>query len=110
MNNNFKVELAYRYLNMGSTSTPPRSIAARRVAAPVVDRAPTTPCREIDSHDFKLGMRWMLAPEQQAPVYHAAADAQGLSFFQNGTNETAARAECPRRFRFVRRTSPRGNV
>ena len=25
--------------------------------------------REMDSHDIKLGMRWMLQPDQQQPVY-----------------------------------------
>ena len=45
---------------------PRKSSAARRAAAPAADRAPSTPAHDFDSHDFKLGMRWMLQPE---PVY-----------------------------------------
>ena len=60
---NFKVELAYRYLNLGDAQTD------------VLHRYDESGCRclsvkfkELDSHDFKLGMRWMLG----APVMAAS--------------------------------------
>jgi opacity protein-like surface antigen len=52
---NFKVELAYRYLNLGDAKTG------------TLVRYDNSGCRclgvafkDIDSHDFKIGMRWML--------------------------------------------------
>ena len=64
--NSFKVELGYRYLNMGSAQTAEHRLRVRRAAAPAADRAPSTHLHQLYSHDFKLGMRWMLQPE---PVY-----------------------------------------
>jgi opacity protein-like surface antigen len=64
--NNFKVELAYRYLNLGSATTGTINCASSGCA--------TTGPRafysvgEMSSHDIKLGMRWSLQPEQVAPA------------------------------------------
>ena len=68
MNNNFKMELAYRYLNMGNVNTGVIDCASGGCSTGGGPRAFYT-FREMDSHDLKFGMRWMLAPEQQAPVY-----------------------------------------
>jgi opacity protein-like surface antigen len=68
VNNNFKVEFAYRYLNMGSADTAEILCGASGCGTGGGPRAFYT-LKDIDSHDFKLGMRWMLTPEQQAPVY-----------------------------------------
>jgi opacity protein-like surface antigen len=60
---NFKVEFAYRYLNLGDGKTD------------TLHRYDESGCRclavkfkDLDSHDFKVGMRWMLG----APVLAAA--------------------------------------
>lgn len=64
--NNVKLELAYRYLSLGSATTGTINCAATGCA--------TTGPRafysvgELSSHDFKLGMRWSLQPEQVAPA------------------------------------------
>ncbi len=68
VNNNFKVEMAYRYLNMGSAQTAEILCGATGCGTGGGPRAYYT-LKEIDSHDFKLGMRWMLAPEPAAPAY-----------------------------------------
>ena len=68
VNNNFKVELAYRYLNMGNVNTSIIDCANSGCSTGGGPRAFYT-FRELDSHDLKFGMRWMLAPEQQAPIY-----------------------------------------
>jgi opacity protein-like surface antigen len=65
--NNFKVELAYRYLNMGDVQTQTIDCAAFGCSGGG-PRAFYT-LTNFDSHDIKLGMRWMLAPEPVAPVY-----------------------------------------
>jgi opacity protein-like surface antigen len=67
VNNNFKMELAYRYLNMGNVNTGIIDCASGGCSTGAGPRAFYT-FREMDSHDVKLGMRWMLAPEQ-APAY-----------------------------------------
>ncbi len=66
VSNNFKVEFAYRYLNMGSADT--AEVQCGAVGCNVVGGGPRAyySLRDMDSHDFKLGMRWMLQPE---PVY-----------------------------------------
>jgi opacity protein-like surface antigen len=60
---NFKVEVAYRYLNLGDGKTD------------TLHRYDDSGCRclavkfkDLDSHDFKIGMRWMLG----APVLAAS--------------------------------------
>jgi opacity protein-like surface antigen len=65
--NNFKVELAYRYLNMGDAKT--AEVNCGGAGCNTVGGGPRAfyTLTNFDSHDFKLGMRWMLAPEQ--PVY-----------------------------------------
>ena len=63
----FKVELAYRYLNMGSARTAEADCGAGGCGAGGTPRA-YYHLRDIDSHDIKLGVRWMLEPEPvQAP-------------------------------------------
>ena len=68
VNNNFKMELAYRYLNMGDVNTGIIDCNGGGCSTGGGPRAFYT-LREFDSHDLKLGMRWMLQPEQQQPVY-----------------------------------------
>jgi opacity protein-like surface antigen len=63
--NSFKVELAYRYLNMGSAQTAEIQCGADGCGTGGGPRA-LYHLRSLDSHDFKLGVRWMLQPE---PVY-----------------------------------------
>jgi len=67
VNNNFKMELAYRYLNMGNVNTGVIDCAAAGCSTGAGPRAFYT-FREMDSHDIKFGMRWMLAPEA-VPAY-----------------------------------------
>ena len=67
VNSNFKMELAYRYLNMGNVNTGVIDCASGGCSTGAGPRAFYT-FREMDSHDVKFGMRWMLAPEQ-APAY-----------------------------------------
>ena len=64
---NFKMELAYRYLNMGDVNTSIINCASSgcMTSGP---RAFYT-MQNFDSHDIKFGMRWMLQPEQQQPAY-----------------------------------------
>jgi opacity protein-like surface antigen len=62
----FKVELAYRYLNMGDVQTSTINCSGTGCAG-------TGPrayyhLKDFDSHDFKLGMRMMLQADPQ-PVY-----------------------------------------
>ena len=65
---NFKMELAYRYLNMGNVNTSIIDCASSGCSTNG-PRAFYT-LRELDSHDIKFGMRWMLTPDQQAaPAY-----------------------------------------
>jgi opacity protein-like surface antigen len=66
---NFKMELAYRYLNMGSANTAEVQCGANGCGNGSGPRAFYT-LRDMDSHDIKFGMRWMLQPEQQQqPAY-----------------------------------------
>jgi opacity protein-like surface antigen len=67
VNNNFKMELAYRYLNMGNVNTGIIDCASGGCSTGAGPRAFYT-FREMDSHDIKFGMRWMLAPEA-VPAY-----------------------------------------
>jgi len=66
--NNFKMELAYRYLNMGDVQTGVidcASVGCTNTGGPSAYYTMT----KFDSHDIKLGMRWMLQPEALQPVY-----------------------------------------
>jgi opacity protein-like surface antigen len=64
--NNFKVEFAYRYLNMGDAKT--AEVNCGSAGCNIVGGGPRAfyTLTNFDSHDFKIGMRWMLQPE---PVY-----------------------------------------
>ena len=68
VNNNFKMELAYRYLNFGNVNTGVIDCAVGRLLDRRAGRAPSTPSARLDSHDLKFGMRWMLAPEAARPT------------------------------------------
>ena len=76
------VELAYRYLDLGSATTG----AIARLRRQLQQRsARRSHFNNITSHDFKLGVRWMLEPPAQPqPIDAAAADAR------------AAERDCPR--------------
>lgn len=50
---NFKVELAYRYLNLGHGKTGPLNCFCGTTFSPYK-------IKDIESHDIKLGMRWVL--------------------------------------------------
>jgi opacity protein-like surface antigen len=65
--NNFKVELAYRYLNMGSVQTAEILCGASGCATGGGPRAYYT-LTNFDSHDIKIGMRWMLQPDAPPPA------------------------------------------
>lgn len=60
---NVKVELAYRYLNMGKAES--GMVACYNA---VVCPGTVYALHDIDSHDIKLGMRWMMAA--QAPAFY----------------------------------------
>ena len=66
IDDSFKMEVAYRYLNFGNVNTGIVDCAAG-CATGGGPRAFYT-FRDLDSHDLKFGMRWMLAPEPQAPA------------------------------------------
>lgn len=53
---NFKVELGYRYLNLGDV----KSGRIRCLGNAACDLSPLV-IKDVDSHDIKLGMRWLLA-------------------------------------------------
>ena len=65
---NLKLELAYRYLNMGDAETG------------TVSCLPACPgnlktiyrLKELESHDIKIGMRWMLGGSSATPVFAEA--------------------------------------
>ena len=59
---NLKLEFAYRYLNMGNAVTSEVQCGATGCGTGAGPRAYYT-LTDFTSHDFKLGMRWMLQPE-----------------------------------------------
>jgi opacity protein-like surface antigen len=66
VSSNLKLELAVRYLNLGSVKTPVvncSSIGCQGTSGPAAFYTLTN----FDSLDLKVGMRWMFQPE--APVY-----------------------------------------
>jgi len=66
VSSNLKLELAVRYLNLGSVKTPVvncSSIGCQGSAGPAAYYTLTN----FDSLDFRLGMRWMFQPE--VPIY-----------------------------------------
>ena len=66
--NNFKMELAYRYLNMGDVNTSIINCAS----SGCVSNGPRAfyTMQNFDAQEIKFGMRWMLQPEQQQqPAY-----------------------------------------
>lgn len=54
---NFSIEFAYRYLNIGDVRAPAVFTYLGTFGAP------PTRLRDVDSHDFKVGFRWMLGEE-----------------------------------------------
>jgi len=64
---NFKVQLAYRYLNMGSVDTAEVLCGAGGCGTGAGPRAFYT-LTNFTSQDIMLGMRWMITPETQ-PAY-----------------------------------------
>jgi len=66
VSNNLKLEIAYRYLNMGGAESAVvncNSAGCANTGGPAAFYTLT----DMDSHDFKVGMRWML--NEPAPVY-----------------------------------------
>jgi opacity protein-like surface antigen len=66
--NNFKMELAYRYLNMGDVNTSIINCAS----SGCMTNGPRAfyTMQNFDAQEIKFGMRWMLQPEQQQqPAY-----------------------------------------
>jgi opacity protein-like surface antigen len=66
--NNFKVEFAYRYLNMGDVNTAEVLCGATGCGTGQGPRAFYT-LTNFTSQDFKIGMRWLLQPEAPPPAY-----------------------------------------
>jgi opacity protein-like surface antigen len=67
VSHNLKVELAYRYLNMGDVKTAVIDCLGCGAGGPLAYYT----MKRFDSHDFKLGLRWMLdapAPVQPYPL------------------------------------------
>jgi opacity protein-like surface antigen len=67
--NSFKVEFAYRYLNMGDVRTAVIDCAAAGCGGAVTG-GPSAyyTLTNFDSHDFRIGMRWLLQQEPP-PAY-----------------------------------------
>ena len=63
---NLKLELAYRYLRMGDGRAGSPNFDVRNVNPPVT--APWV-FRRLESHDVKVGMRWMFAPPTRIAHY-----------------------------------------
>src|SRR5207247_1737682 len=59
VSNNLKLEFAYRFLHLGDAISGPLHCGTGCTFSPVE-------IRNIESHDFKIGMRWLL--NEPAPV------------------------------------------
>jgi opacity protein-like surface antigen len=69
VSNNLKLEFAYRYINFGNVNTGVVDCTHGGCATGAGPDAFYT-FTNLDSHDFKLGMRWMFAPDPApAPSY-----------------------------------------
>jgi len=66
--NNVKIELSYRYLNMGNVNTSEVLCGATGCGTGSGPRA-YYQLHNFDSHDFKLGLRFLLSPPEPAPAY-----------------------------------------
>jgi opacity protein-like surface antigen len=66
VSSNLKLEMAFRYLNLGSVKTPIVNCSATGCQNPAGPAAYYT-LTNFDSFDLKVGMRWMFQPE--APTY-----------------------------------------
>jgi opacity protein-like surface antigen len=64
--NTFKVEFSYRYLNMGDVKTSEVLCGSSGCGTGSGPRAFYT-LTHFDSHDFRIGMRWMLTPDAPPP-------------------------------------------
>jgi opacity protein-like surface antigen len=71
--NNLKLEFAYRYLNMGNVQTSEVLCGPSGCGAPGGGPRAFYTLNNLDSQDFKIGLRWMLQPDvpayAPAPVY-----------------------------------------
>ena len=65
--NNFKVEIAYRYLDMGNAHTAEVLCGSSGCGTGAGPRAFYT-LTNMTSHDLKLGMRWLLQQEAPPPL------------------------------------------
>jgi opacity protein-like surface antigen len=63
VSSNLKLELGYRYLNMGDIE------AGKIQCLPALDQCSHSKIKGYDSHDFKIGMRWLLASSPAPVVY-----------------------------------------
>ena len=59
VSNNFKVDFSWRYLNLGS----PETAVVQCTNSPNCYLASYT-LKDMTSQDFRIGLRWMLQPEQ----------------------------------------------
>ena len=60
---NLKLELGYRYLNLGKSVTGTLNCFCGQTFSPLK-------VKDLNSHDIKLGFRWLLAPPPP-PIYDA---------------------------------------
>jgi opacity protein-like surface antigen len=67
--NNVKIELAYRYLNMGSVDTSEVACGANGCFNPLGGPRAFYTLTNFTSQDFKLGVRFLLQPPEPAPAY-----------------------------------------
>jgi opacity protein-like surface antigen len=66
--NNVKIEFAYRYLNMGTVNTSEVLCGATGCGTGQGPRA-YYQLHNFDSHDFKIGLRFLLQQPEPAPAY-----------------------------------------